>query len=236
VEMGQRSGDKNREAKGLEYMGLTYTALKNYDEAIKCHRKALLLREETKNFPRMALVLDFLSAALTNRGTRDDLEEALDGYQRSLAIEKQLSNSQRIAGCYGALGTIYSKLHEYDKAIENLQMGCSLFSEIGYLRGVAGYCIRVAHVYLESSNLELAFFHAGELCKYEQHLFYTDRVSLAPIVCQIFLKLVEQLGMREKLEQIRKIAAVALKFALEANEEQLLEKVKQAVTIVEVIS
>jgi tetratricopeptide (TPR) repeat protein len=236
VVMGQRSGDKNREAKGLEYMGLTYTALKRYDEAIECHRQALLLREETKNLPRIALVLDFLSAALAYRGAREDLEKALNGYQRALMIEKQLNDSQRIAGCYGALGVIYCKLFEYGKAIENLEMALNLSTEIRFFRGVTVYCIWLAYAYLGSNNLKLALFHISEFCKDYQHLMYPERVALAPIICQILFKLVEHFEIQENLEQIRKIAEIAIKFALEANEEQLLEKVKQSVTMIEAIS
>jgi biotin synthase-related radical SAM superfamily protein len=65
---------------------------------------------------------------------------------------------------------------------------------------------------------------------------YPERVALAPIICQILFKLVEHFEIQENLEQIRKIAEIAIKFALEANEEQLLEKVKQSVTMIEAIS
>jgi tetratricopeptide (TPR) repeat protein len=150
VKLGQQACDKDREAKGLEYMGLTYTSLKEYDKAIECHERALHLREETGNLPRIALALNFLSADFTQRGGNDDLKRALEGLQRAYEIEAQLENRQRIADYYNATGKLYSRLGEYEKAIEYLQMASGVHSEIAFLRGVAGIHIELAYAYLRS--------------------------------------------------------------------------------------
>ncbi|NER99311.1 MAG: tetratricopeptide repeat protein, partial [Symploca sp. SIO1B1] len=127
VKLGRCIGDKAREAKGLEYMGLTYTNIKMHNKAVECHRQALTLREETGNLPRIALALDFLSGALIGRGAEDDLKEAIKDYQNALTLEKQLNNSQRMASSYCGLGNIYLKLGEHKKAIDNYEMALALY-------------------------------------------------------------------------------------------------------------
>jgi tetratricopeptide (TPR) repeat protein len=226
VELGQQAGDKDREAKGLEYMGLMYTSLKEYDKAIECHERALRLREETGNLPRVALALDFLSAALTERGSNDDLKRALVGYQRAYEIETQLENQQGLARCYVAIGKIYSRLGEYKKAIEYFQMASGFQSEIAFLRGVAVTHIELAYAYLRSGGLEQGVFHTEEASKYRQHLLAPDRVLRAPEFCQALLGTAEYFEQRD-VEQAEDFAQIAIEFATEAKESVLLERAKQ---------
>ncbi|NER46491.1 MAG: tetratricopeptide repeat protein [Symploca sp. SIO1A3] len=229
VELGQRVGDKTREAQGLEYMGLTYTALKTYDKAVECHRQALTLRKETGNLSRIALALDLLSVALTERGTEDDLKEAIKYYQHSLTLEKQLNNSQRMASSYAGLGNIYLKLGEHKKAIDNYEMALALYRGIGFLRGCASGHIRLAFAHAPLNQLDTALFHAKEVCKHRQHMLYPDRLLATPLICQTLLKLVESLEAQQNLEQIREFAELAIEFATEAKDNEWIEILEQRV-------
>ena len=113
--MGQQAGDRSREAKGLEYLGLTYTFLGDYDSAITSYEYALQLREATGNLPRVALTLTMLSYVLTQRGRREDLNQAINYYLRSYKIDEEIENWQALARYWGDVAVTYNKLGDIKK-------------------------------------------------------------------------------------------------------------------------
>jgi tetratricopeptide (TPR) repeat protein len=175
VELGQRTGDQSREAKGLEYLGLTYISCKRYDEGIDCYKQALQLRQETANLPRIAMVLAFLAFALTNRGSQQDLKQALQYHKQAYEIELKLQNRQSIARYFGDVAVLYNKLGEYEKAIENSEMALHYNEDMGFLRGAALNHVRLAHSYQGLGQLDRMLFHVEKALELEKYLTAFDR-------------------------------------------------------------
>ena len=137
IELGQHAGDSSREAKGLEYLGLTYTSLREYDRAIGSYKKALQLHEEVENLPRVALSLASLSNALIERGKKEDLNQVIAYFRRAYQINVQIGNWQGVASNWGGFALIYTKLGEYQKAIDNIELALDRNERIGFWRGIA---------------------------------------------------------------------------------------------------
>jgi tetratricopeptide (TPR) repeat protein len=183
IEFAEQADDKNRQAKALEYKGLTYIGQERYNEGIECYEKALKLRKEIGNLPRIAMTLSFLAYGLTHREDLGDLSQALAYYEQAHEIEQQLKNPQGIARYHGDIAVLFNKLGEYEKAIEHSNTALLDNIRIGFFRGVALNHIRLAdsHLKLALSNkvaehIDLAKVveHIDLAIKYREHLIPFD--------------------------------------------------------------
>jgi tetratricopeptide (TPR) repeat protein len=207
IELGRRANDINRQAKGLEYLGLTCMSLRQYDAAVDHYTNALHLREETGNLPRIALVLTFLSYALTQRGVEDDYTQALTHYKRAYEIDIKLQDWQSIARYQGDVAALYNKLGAYQKAIDNAELALDRNDRIGFWRGVALNHMRLTESHMHLNHLDKALFHANQAFRYRAHLSDFDR-KLSQFD-KVFLQLAQnllQLGQTEKAIEYSKIA------------------------------
>ncbi|HEU5378993.1 MAG TPA: tetratricopeptide repeat protein [Ktedonobacteraceae bacterium] len=217
IQLGKNAGDSNREAKGLEYLGLTYTLLGDYDEAIKLYELALILREEVGNLPRIALVLTQLSYALTHRGQKEDLHQALFHYRRSYAIDRQMGNWQSVARYWGDVAVTYTKLDEYQKAIDNLEQALDRNETIGFRRGVALNHVRLTENFLNLSNYEKALFHCEQACRNLQYLTNFDRKLALAGFSNALLNLGRYMQACSKLTEAIAYAKLAIELATEVE-------------------
>src|SRR6266436_831287 len=210
IELGQRSGDSSREAKGLEYLGLTYTSLGEYDRAIALYEHALRLREEAGNLPRVALTLTLLSYALTHRGRKEDLNQAIKYYRLSYEIDVQIKNWQAVARYWGDVAVTYNRLGEYQKAIDNSEQALDRNERIGFRRGVALNHVRLAESYLRLSNFDKALFHAEQACKNLQHLAPFDRKLVLVSFSNVLLDLGKYMQSLGKLTEAIAYAKITI--------------------------
>jgi len=223
IKLGQRSEDSSREAKGLEYLGLTYTFLGEYDKAIGLYEQALHLREEAGNLPRIALVLTQLSYALTHRAGKEDLKRAIVYYRRSYNIDVQIGNWQSVARYWGDVAVTYNRLGEYQKAVENSEQALDRNESIGFLRGIALNHIRLAESYLYLSNFDKALFHVEQACKNLRHLAPFDRKMVLAGFSNVLLDLGKYMQSFGKLTEATAYAKLAIELAGEVNANTMLQ-------------
>ena len=223
IKLGQQAGDNSREAKGLEYLGLTYTFLGEYDSAITSYENALHLREATGNLPRVALTLTMPSYALTQRGRKEDLNQAIKYYSRSYKIDEEIKNWQALARFWGDVAVTYNKLGEYQKAIENSELALDRNERIGFWRGVALNHVRLAESYLLLSNFDKAVFHAEQACKNLKHLTPFDRKLVLAGFSNVLLGLGKYKQSLGELMEATEYAQIAIELAEETDANDMLQ-------------
>jgi len=226
IELGQRAGDSSREAKGLEYLGLTYTLLGEYERAIERYERALHLRRQANNYPRIALALTMLSYALTHRGREEDLHQAIKYYEEAKEIDSKLMNLQAIARYQGDIAVTYNKRGEYQKAIENSQEALSHNETIGFWRGIALNHIRLAESHLRLSNFDKASLHVERACENLKHLSSFDRKMVLVGFCNVLLDLAKYMQSVDNLTEAR----VHIQTTIELAEEMKANDILQAAT------
>jgi tetratricopeptide (TPR) repeat protein len=222
IALGRNAGDSSREAKGLEYLGLTYTSLGEYERAIELYEHALHLREETGNLSRVALTLTMLSYALTHRGRKEDLHQAIKYYRRSYEIDVQIKNWQAVARYWGDVAVTYNKLGEYQKAIDNSEQALDRNERIGFWRGVALNHVRLAESYLRLRNFDKALFHAQQACKNLEHLASFDRKMVLVGFSIVLLDLGKYMQSLGKLTEATTYAQTTIELAEEAKASEVL--------------
>ncbi|XP_020912958.1 tetratricopeptide repeat protein 28 [Exaiptasia diaphana] len=84
-----------------------------------------------------------------------EYHKAIENYEKTLAIAKEISDRQVEGAAYGNLGVVYQSFGEYHKAIEYYEKGLSIAKEIGDRKGE-----RTAY-----GNLGIAFNSLGEYHK-----------------------------------------------------------------------
>ncbi|MEL7039273.1 MAG: tetratricopeptide repeat protein, partial [Cyanobacteria bacterium J06592_8] len=95
-------------------------------------------------------------------------QEAIEYYQQSLTIAREIGDRNGEAASLGNLGIAYRRLGQYEKAIEYYQQSLAIFQEIGDRKGVAS----------SLNNLGNAYFSLGQYQKaieYHQQSLAIDR-------------------------------------------------------------
>lgn len=185
--------DKNCKAKGFEYKGLTYRSLKEYDKAVDYLKAAVDLRRETGNLPRLAVVLEFLSSALTEWGGQDNLQLAEVYIINAIQIAKELKDNNLIGASSYSLGITYLKLEKYDKAIDIFLEVCNYRRDVVFPRGEACLKIEMAYCYLQCGCLKEAIVYAQAVYKYRDYMTQDDRVKKSHQIILVFGKVGEYL-------------------------------------------
>lgn len=207
--------DKNRKAKGLEYKGLTYTSLKDYNRAVEYFETALALREETENLPRIALVLDFLSAALIKYGGKANFKKALVYTEKSMKIAEELKDRQRLSSCYSLQGNIYIKQGKFEPAIKLFLKSCLVAREVSFHRGEVSSRVELAYAHLQCGQIQEAAIQAQKAYNSRQYFFKDDQEYSVGKLYQVLLKIVKHFEESGDLEQAQKL----LQFAHELETE-----------------
>jgi tetratricopeptide (TPR) repeat protein len=190
LRLARDAGDTKREAKALEYLGLTYVSQWDYDDAINLYRQAIVLREASGNLRRLALTLTFLGYALSWRGEASDAQDALACYQRSYEIDLQLQNWQGIARFQGDVASLYNRLGQYQRAIEYSEIALDRNDRMKFYRGVALNHLRIAESYFYMNDDTHSLFYAENSYKYRGYFSAFD-IKMNN-VCGILLMIAER--------------------------------------------
>jgi len=193
------------------------------NKAIEAYKHALRLREETNNLPRIALTLTMLSYALTHRGTKDDLHQAIENYKRSSRIDILLENWQAVARYWGDVAVTYNKRGEYQTAIDYSEQALDRNERIGFRRGIALTHVRLTESYLRLNRFDKASFHAEQACKNLTHLATFDRKMIRSGFCNVLIDLAKYLQNARRVPEAIMYVKVALELATEANESVALQ-------------
>lgn len=143
------------------------------EECVRAHTEALSLLEDD-GCKEEAMALDGLGCAYESRG---DFDQALEYYERSLAIGEEIADQEVIARALTCKANIHNLKGEFGKAIENHEKSIKVSERIGNLVGVAGACMSAGapHVAKGEYDRALELYEKG-LAIYEK---MGNRVGIA---------------------------------------------------------
>ena len=116
-------------------LGMTAQDRGRLDEADDWYRKALTIKEELGDRPRMASTYHQLGMTAQDRGR---LDEADDWYRQSLTIEEELGNRPGMAGSYHQLGNTAYLRGRLDEADDWYRQSLIIDEELGDRPHMAG--------------------------------------------------------------------------------------------------
>ena len=142
----------------LNWIGIQYNALSQYEKAFEYHnrRKKLLEDKKLNNHKEYAKTLNNIGAVYDDQGK---YAEALDYYFRSKKISEDhgLGKTESYAANLNNIGYLYSSQGKYTEALEYYFKALKISEDLG-LGKTAGHAVGL-------KNIGLAFYKKGEYCK-----------------------------------------------------------------------
>jgi len=131
VELLQRSAPDTPDfASALNSLGVVYSNLGRYDEALAAHRRSVAVFEKVEgpNHPDVALALNGVGLDLKDLERYDD---ALRELRRALEIKERAFGPTHpsLATSHSVIATVYRKLGDYDQALEHFRRALELLEK-----------------------------------------------------------------------------------------------------------
>lgn len=118
---------KTEEATAYNLIGLIKKQEKKYEEAITFFDKALTLRQQLKDKKGEGVTLGNIGEALEGKG---NLLKALNIQLQSLTVKLSIQHQSGLAWAHFDLGSVYTKLKEFSKASNHLDVAEKLAHEL----------------------------------------------------------------------------------------------------------
>ena len=144
LEISQKIGDRNGEAKSLNWLGNAYCSLSQYHQAILFHQQSLEIKREIGDRNGEASSLNNLGNAYNSLG---QYKQAIHFYHQSLEIFKEIGDFNYEANSLDNLGSTYHSLGQYQQSMNFYQQSLEIFKKIGNLSGEAASLTGLGNLY-----------------------------------------------------------------------------------------
>ena len=167
---------KNRpiEANSLNYIGVIYRNLGQYDKALGIYSDALRIAEDTRDSTQIAYSLNNIGGIYRLEGNN---KIALQYILKALKIFERNNNKQGISYCTINIGLIYRRQQEYTKALEYLNYTLKIREEINDKPGKALALNQIAEVNMDLGAIDAALKYYYQVEKQYQEI--DDKKGLA---------------------------------------------------------
>ncbi|MBI4488880.1 MAG: tetratricopeptide repeat protein [Deltaproteobacteria bacterium] len=141
------------EAKTAATFDIAEIALKHgdYEAAEESYRQLLAAYPENDKVSSVA----YHSFGIIHQH-RGDYDNALEWYQKSLALKERLGNLHGIATSYHQIGIIHQHRGDYDNALEWYQKSLALKERLGNLEGIAGSYHQIGMIHQDRGDYDNA--------------------------------------------------------------------------------
>jgi CHAT domain-containing protein len=196
--------DKLNQAAALTNLGLLYSIMGEYEDALELERKSLAIKKEKQN-------LDLVSSSLSNIGFYNlelgRLDEAVKSFYKALRLLES-GSKRRAATVWLRLGGAQLKKGDLDAAIESFTKAENLADSINFRMGKADAFIGQGRVALKRDQLKNAREYFSKALKIAENINYPDLLTSA-----LF-----GLSVVEKKSKRYDKAAQTLEMAIQASE------------------
>lgn len=198
--LSRKMGDQKQEANSIDYIAEALRKDGKFNQAIEQQTTALQLRSKIKDEAGMARSMASLGEIHFYKG---DMEKALDYYVESINIDRKLGNKDGLAKSYNNIGALFIRTKEYNRAINNLEVGLKYGVEENAKRHIR-------------DSYELLYTAHSAIEDYVNALLYKD----------LFIAISEFIYSEES---DRKIAEMQTKYEIDKKEDEieLLKRVQE---------
>jgi tetratricopeptide (TPR) repeat protein len=153
LDIAVKIGNRKREGKLLNTIGIIEWHQKAYDVALKHYEKAFNIYHELKDSVHKGLMLNSIGITLHKLG---HYEEALDRLQKAVVINRQAEEQLLEGHGLAAIGDIYHDLGEHEQAVYHYQASFEIRQKIGDLKGQGWMLHSLALVYSDQDLCDKA--------------------------------------------------------------------------------
>jgi len=118
LKITQKTKNKTGEAAVLGNLGVAFSCLGDYQQALNCHNQSLEIFTQAENWLGVEKALSNLGSVYINIGEYD---QAMDYYERCLEYAKTFDKMSEKSKALGNIGIIYNKTGKYFRAIQYFQ-------------------------------------------------------------------------------------------------------------------
>lgn len=133
--------------------GIDFHKKQEWNQAIKCWKKAKKIFEEQKDKQGISDALYNLGVVYHDRG---EWKRALIYYKKSLKIYEKLRDKQGISFVLGNLGLVYQNKGEWERALEYYNMSLKISEELGDKEGISYTFNNIGEINIINGNWEEA--------------------------------------------------------------------------------
>ncbi len=148
----------------LHYLqGIAAYRCGNFDEALDILTAGInIIHEIPDEQSKKTSKADFLRIIGSAYHAKGELDKALECFQQSLELKKQVGNKQDIAIALNNIGLIYHEKGNQDRALEYLQQSLELKKQVGNKQDIATALTNIGIIYREKGNLTRALEYFQE--------------------------------------------------------------------------
>ena len=182
LKLFEETRNKTGIATSLIGAGVIYYSLGNISKALEYYRKSLKIREEIGDKSGIATSLNNIGFIYKNQGDpsvtssrenalRAGIPRALEYYEKSLKLRKEIGDKRGVANSLSNIGAIYFEQKNFAKALEYCSKSLSLSEELGYPEYIRNAAKKLSFVYKETENYKKA------LENFELYILMRDSIA-----------------------------------------------------------
>ena len=152
-EIYEKIGDLPNEGSEKRELGDLYRSIGKYDEARKCHERALAIKKQIGDRRGEGESHADLGSIYQSSG---DYNKAKECYEQALAISKETNHLRGQGVDYGNLGTVYQHLGDYDTAYEYHKKALEINIRTRHSEGIITGYLHLGVVYQHRGEYERA--------------------------------------------------------------------------------
>ncbi len=159
LKLQKELGNEQDLARSLTQMGFILFLKGEYDSALKYLEESLKLEEGSFN---RNILVTFTCIGNVNLG-RGNLDRALEYYQKSFKVAKEMNAKDIIAWNLNCFGIVCDGQGNLDSALEYLKRSLAIYDEIGHNFMISAVLDSLIYVFLDRNSLEQARYYLNRL-------------------------------------------------------------------------
>ncbi|MFH0930311.1 MAG: sigma 54-interacting transcriptional regulator [Candidatus Zixiibacteriota bacterium] len=162
-------GKENSKELGLALngLGVVYWTLGEFNKALNCYNKSLIIFEELKEENSLATV--YTNLGLLSR-SKDKAREALKYFEKALYVKQKYGVIADLSFLYNNIALTWENLYEWDKSLEYHLKSYELKEKMGDQKGLANTLTNLGLVYLRRGALNKSLESHSKALKLFQNL------------------------------------------------------------------
>lgn len=120
--------NRQREAKLLQDIGVTYMQVERYPQALDFYQQALVIRQQLDDRKAETVILNGIGVVYFRQGI---YAKALTSYQQSLKLAQALNQPADVALALVNIASTYTKLGKYEDALNQYQQALEIYQQAG---------------------------------------------------------------------------------------------------------
>ena len=153
LSMSKKIEDLERQSNILNYIGIVYYGLGNYELTLDYFYQVLSIHEQTQDSVQLAIIYNNVGLILTDLGR---IEETIEYYKKSLEIKLRKDDVIGVANTYSNMGLAYDEIGKIDTAMYYYRLAYGIDKREKYIEGLYADMSNIGDNYMKRENYDSA--------------------------------------------------------------------------------